>query len=230
MSMAYHCIMPRLLAVLMMLCAACSGFAAESKVTVESKPVSVVRKVFDPKKPPADLPKLKDGEEAVAVSWYGVDVFLHVDVVKRERGKDGRVASTNRVTSLRITTNLEVTIWLPEKASRSLKEHEEGHRRIAEMYYEDAEKVARRLGDSFIGRSFAGQGKDLDASINAAIDQASKELIDAYTAQVNGPAQRVHELFDQITDHGRNRRVSVEEGIRQAIEREKKQGTEKAAR
>jgi hypothetical protein len=120
-----------------------------------------------------------------------------------------------------------VTIWLPEKASKALKEHEEGHRKIAELYYEDAEKVARRVAEGFIGRSFTGEGKDREASINAAIDKANQELIDAYTGQINGPAQQAQELYDQITDHGRKRQVSADEGVKRAVERQKRE-SEKA--
>ena len=204
-------------------------FAAESTVTIEIRPVNVVRKSFDPKKPPAELPKLSAGEEAVAVSWYGVDVYVRVDVDERERRKDGTVVTSNRVTSVKVTTTLDVTIWLPEKASAALKEHEEGHRRIAELYYGNAEKVARRLAERSVGRSYGGEGKGRQASIDAAIDKVTKELIDTYTKEINGPAQRAQELFDEITDHGRKRQITVDEGIKRAVERQKNQ-PEKAGR
>lgn len=215
--------MIRLIAVLSALAGlvAAAATPAPSRVTVERREPEVTRKTFDPRKPPATMPAIKRGEEAVAVDWFSIEVDMDVDNLRDLRKPDGTYATGGRVKSMRIKTGLTVTIWVPERASASLKEHEEGHRRISEHFYGDAESAAREVGRAWVGRSIDGAGKDAQAATQAAIDGAIRRMADEYLAKTQTRAQRVHELYDEITQHGRDRRVTVDEGIRRALEREK---------
>ena len=192
-------------------------------MTVERREPEVARKTFDPRNPPATMPAIKKGEEAVAVDWFSVDVTVDVENLRDRREPDGTIATSGRIKSVRIKTGLTVTIWVPERAGASLKEHEEGHRKISEHFYGDAEAAAKQVGTAWIGRSIEGEGNDAQAATQAAIDGAIRKMAEAYLARTQARAQRVHELYDEITDHGRNRRVTVDEGVRRAVEGEKKQ-------
>jgi hypothetical protein len=188
-----------------------------AEVTVRVAPPKVVHHVFDPFNPPADMPPLHPGEAAVAVSNFKVvpsvrgtilsgdgDRFHHEDGVRL------------RVDSIEIEWELEVEIWLPEGASTKLRNHEEGHRIIAERHYESAEEISRRLAAPRIGSVVTGRGQNVRAAGRHAAQLVSEELSRELIRQMTGPAEASQALYDRITDHGRNA-VPEARAIEQAL-------------
>lgn len=191
-------------------------------VLVNRKPVAVTRRTFDPRRPPAEMPPLSRNEAAVTHSAYGVGAQVQV-VVLNEDKSGGQVVSEMRIESVKVDTTLGITVWLPKDASKPLTAHEEGHREISEMFYEDAEKVAREVAAPYVGRTIRGRARTPEAAREAAMTRAIGEINGKYMSRTQIPSSRVNELFDRITDHGRNSRVSVEEGIRRALEQYRKE-------
>jgi hypothetical protein len=122
-----------------------------------------------------------------------------------------------QVERVSVQLSLSVTIWIPNDATEALKEHEEGHRRLAEHYYRTADAVAKALAGKAVGQKVSGEGKDIEAAGRAAIDVVNEKLCSDYLASINGPCERAQEAFDRLTDHGRKAKPAAEAAIGLAI-------------
>ena len=78
------------------------------------------------------------------------------------------------VEDLSVRLSLSITVWLPDKASKELAEHEEAHRAIAERFYADAEKVARPMAQKWVGKKLTGEGRDHHGAILRAATQLAE--------------------------------------------------------
>jgi hypothetical protein len=118
------------------------------------------------------------------------------------------------VTQVKITLQLNITIWTPADVSPRVMEHENGHRQISEHYYETADKVAERIAETYLDRQIEVSGPDLDGEANKQLQQMAAEITSEYGKELDpDPAQ---ELYDTITDHSRND-VSVQDAVTHAI-------------
>ncbi len=194
---------------------------AEDAVTVEKKPLAVIRRVFDPRKPPAEMPALAPGELAVAHSAFGINTNCEADVLS-EDNTGQRDKATVRITSASVSLTLDITIWLPKNAVRAIVNHEDGHSRISQFFYKESEAIARRLAAKCVGQTFTGEGATPENARKAAIDVAIAQLNRQYLEETQAPAARVNDIFDQVTDHGRNARITVDAAIAKSLERHKK--------
>jgi hypothetical protein len=202
----------------MLLIASLAG-AADQRVTMEKKEVEVKRHRFDPDRPPTDLPKLNPGESAVTTSWFEIRAEFTGEVTDQSRQPSGAVSAKLRVESIKVRISLSIDIWLPFDASQELRDHEEGHRKLNEAYYKDAEDTARKVAESYIGKTVTGAGRSLDAATQAGVEKAIKELTEGYLKATHVPAGRANEIYDKLTNHGRNQRISLDDAIQQAIEK-----------
>lgn len=180
------------------------------KTFIDKQPATFAERSFDPANPPSDMPPLGEGEEAECDSHFISDA----NVSGRVRKIDSRNATVT-VAQVRVSLQLEITIWVPNGAARRVVEHEEGHRRISEHYYASADQLAAEIAASYSGRQIAISGSDLDAECRNALLQLSKEITDEYNRRLNpDPAQQ---RFDDLTDHSRNDRDS-KDAAAQAIQ------------
>jgi hypothetical protein len=200
---------------------------AEQEVKVDVAPPEVRTRTFDPKNPPSDMPPLKPGEAAVTQSNFSAQALIGALVVDQTPG-DKQCAATVRVNSVSLTARLEITIWLPQGGATKLTAHEDGHRRIDEQFYAGAEKVARELSERMLTREFKGTAGVCDEAVQAAIQKAGNELCGQYMDAVQRPAARAQEIYDELTDHGRNK-LGEDAAIRQAVEQEKRERDGKRA-
>jgi hypothetical protein len=193
-------------------------------VTVEKVPVVVVRKTFDRRNPPKDMPPLGPKADAVTHFRFGCSTNASYEVISRRRdtsrrrGGTGGCTATARINDLDVRLELEITIWLPRGARQKLIDHEEGHRVIGERVYETAERAAREAAGRWIGRSVTGKADDCAAAADVAVRDANHELCEAYLHATSGWSGRVGDLYDEITDHGR-RDNPVDEAIESAFAR-----------
>ena len=195
-----------------------------SDVIIERTPPDVKTRTFDPRNPPPEMPPLREGEAAVTESNFSCQTVIAATIIDQQRSSQGCTA-TVRVTSVKTTITLGITIWLPVKGNRKLTAHEDGHRIIDERFYEGAEAVARRLSTEMLGQRRVGKGSDCDSAAQTAIREAGDQLCGDYMVAVQRPAARVQELYDEITDHGRNR-IREATAIQQAMERQQKEAAE----
>jgi hypothetical protein len=179
------------------------------RATVMKQPVNFASRAFDPNSPPPEMPPLGTGEEAECDSNFSSDA----NVAGQTQKTDGTHAFVT-ITQIKVTLQLNVTIWAPASATRHVIEHEEGHRQIAEYYYQTADQLAERIAAEYTSQVVEISGTDLEAESNKALQKIATEITDEYNKQLNpGPTQL---LYDSITDHGRNE-VVVKDAVASAI-------------
>ena len=204
--------------------------AAFARVKVEKVPVVVVRKTFDRRNPPADMPPLGSQADAVTHFRFGCSTNASYEVTSRRRDRSGRgCTATARINDVDVKLELEITIWLPRGARRKLVDHEEGHRVIGERVYETAEAAAREAALRWVGRTVTGNAGDCAAAADAAVREANQKLCESYLEATSGWSGRVGDLYDEFTDHGRRDTPGVDEAIELSFARAAKERQRAAA-
>jgi len=181
----------------------------KSRPRIEKQPVTVAIHTFDPAAPPADMPPLAEGEEAECDSNFVSDAGLKA---QSERIDATHVVVT--VTDVRVRLQLKINIWVPKSATQHVMEHEQGHQRISEHYYQNADQVAEQISAPYLGKRISVSGADLDAEANGLLQKMGADITAEYNRRLNpNPAQQ---RFDDITDHSRND-VSASYAVTQAL-------------
>lgn len=181
-------------------------------VAITKLPAGFAARKFDPAEPPANMPPLHPGEAAVC----DADFIARSSV----RGQPRRIDATHAtltVTQVLMTLQLQTNIWVPTDAPQTITDHEEGHREIAEYYYQTADKLAERIATSYIGKRVDVSGDDLDSASSQKLLEIATEITDEYTKEINSNSTQL--LYDDITDHSRNGVVAkdaVEHAIKNA--------------
>jgi hypothetical protein len=178
-------------------------------VTIDKQPINFVSRTFDPATPPSDMPPLAPGEEAECDSNF----LSNASVGGRTQKADATHALVT-ITQIKVTLQLNVTIWAPANASTHVIEHEEGHRQIAEHYYQTAGELAHRIASEYISEKVEVTGADLNAESSKLLQQVATEITEKYNRALNPEPTQL--LYDSITDHGRNE-VVVKDAVASAI-------------
>lgn len=183
--------------------------AEQPQVEIVKMPAQVGTRYFDPKRPPRDRPPLTGQEEAVCAGDFLSDaaVGVQAQVTDATHAK----ATINRV---KVTLQLNITTWLPNNPQKWTVEHEEGHRQISEYYYQNAEVIARRVAEPYIGRTFDVSGKDLRQILSAAVRKLAGEITAEYYRQM--PVETTQARYDDITEHSR-KEIPVPDAVAQAL-------------
>ncbi len=196
-------------------------------VVIERWAPVVQTRTFDPRNPPAEMPALRRGEAAVTESNFSCQTVIAATIVSQSPSANGCTTAV-RVTSVKTTIKLGITIWLPVNGTKKLTAHEDGHRIIDETFYDGAEAIARKLSTEMLGQRRVGKAADCDTAAQNAIKDAGDQLCGDYMTAVQYPATRVQELYDDITDHGRNR-ITEAAAIKRATDQQKKESEQGAA-
>src|SRR5262249_23254544 len=96
---------------------------AADPVAVVKQPPSIKHRTSAPPHPPPEMPQPAAGESAVTTPSFAMNAQANIRITGAPGG-----AKIMRIESIRATPSLTITLWLPENASKALKEHEEGHR------------------------------------------------------------------------------------------------------
>jgi len=169
----------------------------QTPVLINKEQVVFASHTFDPAAPPTEMPPLGPGESAECDSN-----FLAKASVRGQPRRTDATHATITITQVLMTLRLEVNIWLPNEATQVVADHEEGHRQIAEYYYQTADKLAERIASAYIGRQVEVTGTDLDAESAKALLQIATDITNEYTKEINSSPTQL--LYDAITDHSRN--------------------------
>ncbi len=199
---------------LIMSCIAALAGAAEDVRVNKTKP-TLVYKYFDPAKPPAEMPRRSPSQGAITTANWGLALTVSYVDAGGEPTPEGFESSVT-ITSVFMKLELGITIWLPNNPDKWLREHEEGHRRISERYYSGAEKIAKTTGGRFVGKTYTGKGKTAYQAQLAARTAATSEIGKAYLSESKTPSLTINEIYDRITQHGANTKVTPDEAIEQA--------------
>jgi hypothetical protein len=180
-----------------------------SGTIVNKLPVHFANRTFDPARPPTEMPPMTPGEAAVCDSNF----VASANVSGETHPTDATHANVT-VAQVKVTLQLNITIWTPADVNPHVMEHENGHRQISEHYYETADEVAEQIAATYLGRQTEITGTDLDAESGKLLQQMAAEITAEYGKQLNPePAQL---LYDSITDHSRNE-VSVQDAVTHSI-------------
>ena len=166
-------------------------------VLITKQPVAYVSHTFDRAAPPADMPPLGTGETALCDAN-----FLARSSVRGQPRRTDASHATITITQVLMTLQLQINVWLPTEANQVVADHEEGHRQIAEYYYQTADKLAERIAATYAGKRVDVTGADLDAESSKMLLQVATEITNEYTKQIDSNATQL--LYDDITDHARN--------------------------
>ena len=176
---------------------------------ISKQPVNFTSRTFEPASPPADMPPLTPGENAECVS----DFIANAKVAGQTRRTDGTHA-TLTISQISVALQLNITIWVPTGVTQRVIDHEEGHRRISEYYYQNAEKLAGRIASTYMEKQVEITGSDLNAESTKVLQQMAAEISDEYERELNPEPTQL--LYDSITDHSRNE-VVVQDAVDHAL-------------
>jgi hypothetical protein len=167
-------------------------------VTVEWNPPKITRRQFDPRRPPAAMPKLSASESGVCHYEFTCDAGIGVFVDQ----KDARTVEVE-IDTVDMKLDLPIDIWVMVNAPAKLAKHEEGHRQICEDYYRGCAAIARQLGQKMVGRKATGTGRSKQEAQDNAQQELLKELNHAYLNATRLHCRICQDLYDDITSHGR---------------------------
>lgn len=183
--------------------------ADQPQVEIIKMPAQVGTRYFDPKRPPRDRPPLKGPEEAVCAG----DFLSNASVGAQAMQTDATHAKAT-INRIKVMLQLDMTIWLPNNPQKWTIEHEDGHRQISEYYYQNAEAVARRVAESYIGKTVDISGSDLRKALSAAVGKIAEEITNEYNRQM--PVETTQDRYDTITEHSR-KEIPVADAVAQAL-------------
>ncbi|HWF37228.1 MAG TPA: hypothetical protein VG322_01830 [Candidatus Acidoferrales bacterium] len=187
--------------------------SAQPSLTIEKQPVAFASHTFDLHAPPANMPPLAYGEEALCDSNFSSETS-----VAGESQNSDAAHATVTITKVHMILHLSVDIWVPDDATPHVVEHENGHRQISEYYYRSANQLAEHVAASYLGKQIEITGPDLHAGLEKALRQTATEITNEYDRDLNSPAAQ--QYYDRITDHGRNE-TNVKDAIAAAVENAK---------
>jgi len=196
--------------VMFLLVAEVSSVQAEQpQVEIVKMPAQVGTRYFDPKRPPRDRPPLTGPEEAVCAGDFLSDASVGAQAVQTDATH--AKATINRI---KVTIQLDITLWLPNNPQKWTVEHEEGHRQISEYYYRNAEVMARRAAEPYLGKTVDISGPDLRKALSAAVGKIAEEITNEYNRQM--PVETTQARYDEITEHSR-KDIPVPDAVAQAL-------------
>jgi hypothetical protein len=183
--------------------------ASTDMVKVTKMPVNAQHRTFDPRRPPREMPQLKPPENAVCAS----DFLSNANVGAQGVQIDATHAKLT-VNLIEMTLQLNITIWLPQNPPKTVVDHEEGHRQIAEYFYKNADVIAKRVAEPYLGKTLEISGRDLRKAASVAVDKVGGEITDAYNKEM--PVELTEARYDAITEHSR-KDIPVPDAVAQAI-------------
>jgi hypothetical protein len=166
-------------------------------VLITKRPALYASHTFDPASPAADMPPLGPGETAECDAN-----FLASTSVRSQHRKTDAAHAIITIKQVLMTLQLQINVWLPIEATQIVADHEEGHRQIAEYYYQSADKLAERIAATYVGKQIDVSGSDLDVESNKMLLQVATDITNEFTKQINSNPTQL--LYDSITDHARN--------------------------
>jgi hypothetical protein len=120
------------------------------------------------------------------------------------------------VETVSISLGLSCHIIEPAHPYEFVSRHEEGHRKISEYYYQFGPQVAKRLGESIIGREFSVNVSDVDTARAQALAQAKSVVQGEYMTRLARPAMEANRYYDQLNDP-EGAHIDVDQAVQQAI-------------
>lgn len=160
------------------------------------------------------------GQKPVDVGEYAAitehQFTCHADFTFQDQPDTAGKTIRLSVKTVTITLGLSTHITEPQHPYDFLSRHEEGHRKIYEYYYRFGPEVAKRIGESTIGREFSPSTKDFETA-KAEILPAAEAMVERqYLFRIDSIARVANQYYDQLADPSRTH-VDVDQAVQQAI-------------
>lgn len=190
-----------------------------AQVVLKRTPTTMETKTFDPKHLPNPGLPIRPPEAACCVS--DVECNVELDATTTEEGPvAGAGSSRTKITKVQATLAQKIVIWLPKNASSDLKAHEQGHQVIAQRVYDKADEPVGKLLQSYLGKTFEGDGA-------SALNAASAEISNACIKLIGDEAGGVSAIFDEITNHSLKKEPPATKAVELSFERYAKEQARK---
>jgi len=191
---------------------------AAAEIVVKVEPPRRVTVLFDRDEPPSEMPLAAAEGSAACSNVFELEATIasSVEVISD-------VAVRVYPENFDIVTRLKTTIYLPDQSPDTLEAHEQGHRAIGEHFYGYAESAAREAALSLVGQSFEAIGDDRAAAEDAAGRVVLAALRDAFMQRTQARSAAANARYDEITEHGLNRRLPPESAVSVALAEERQQ-------
>jgi hypothetical protein len=164
-------------------------------VVIEKTPAQiVVRQLPTPTK--GDPERIKN---------FGKTKWTFHCLTKFDYVQDGRNTATHatlRITRAHMRLTLPVEIVTYTSPEKSVLEHENGHVRICEKLYENAKQIGQTACMAVIGKTYEADAESYKSAIQNALNKASDEVCNVYTAKTADIAQRVSDRYDFYCNSG----------------------------
>jgi len=199
--------------------------APAGSVTIDRGDPVIDRVMFNRNHPPADMPKLRPGEAALTRSDYRCRAGVKYEIISSAQvGDHWHVVA--RIRHVDMSTRLTDTIYLPMLAPVLLRAHEEGHREMNERIYEEGNAIAESAAEDILSHNWEANGVDSGSAAKAATDAAVQHLCEVYLDGTANRASRAGDIYDRLTDHGRNQ-LYVANAIRLSFIEERQPTTQR---
>jgi len=178
-------------------------------VTINKQPAIFAKRTFDPARPPADMPPPTPGEDAECDS----DFLSDANVGGQARQTDATHA-TVKISQIKVTLQLNISIWTPVKVTQHVIEHEEGHSQISEYYYQSADKLAQQIAANYMGKQVVITGTDLRGELSMLLQKMGADITDEYNKELH--VEQTQLRYDAVTNHSRNE-VAARDAVAQSL-------------
>ena len=189
-------------AFILLLIAGFTSGCSQSPISISKAPPSIKTEYFDrgARPPEANTPEHND---CANTHWhFGFIPETDYELVKRERAADGENVVV-KIKRVKLKLGLDITMWLPEKASQDVVAHEKGHAAICLDAYKQAEKVAEEAANRMIGKEIVTHGPDFESTLNNGLNNVNQEMARKYREETVDKANVTSALYDKMTmqDH-----------------------------
>lgn len=170
---------------------------------------------YDPAGPP---PPHTDGDWAGYTS-NGFKCEADLDCHPTKRGTEEPF--NFHFDTMNVSLGLEIVIILPKGEAGKLKEHEEGHRKIAEFFYTIGPQAAQYAGKTLTEDELLAYERDSESiTPNVIIKTRLTNFATEYQKRIGEVCSQANDYYDTLTDHGKNK-MDTDQAVQLAIRRYK---------
>jgi hypothetical protein len=118
--------------------------------------------------------------------------------------------------AVKISLAMSCHITEPKFPYDYIRIEQEGRRKIYEYFYRFGPQVARRIGESMIGKELTSPETDFEAAKKSALSRAETLVKSRYSLHLGSVARKADQYYEKLIDHGQNsfdRDKAVQEAI-----------------
>ncbi|MBC7997444.1 MAG: hypothetical protein IAF58_05860 [Leptolyngbya sp.] len=132
-------------------------------------------------------------------SWkYVCQPDIRFKTLRRERVVAGE-AVVIRISKIIVHIGLKIDTQLPEKVASEIVEHEKGHVAICLDNYKNAQEIADRAAQPWVGKTLQGEGSTFRDAVKKILTDAQKDIEQQYLADTADAVTETSSIYDRLT-------------------------------